>query len=126
MVKFIKIGPVVFLLVAIVCAVGYQVTGTGIFLTMAITFGTTAYHFIMRWMVAFIYNFFMDNHADYRKPWYQVGQWEMKLYEKLQVKRWKNHMPTYTPACLIPESAPGIRSPRQRARRSWGMRPLQC
>ena len=62
MVKFIKIGPVVFLLVAIVCGVGYQVTGTGIFLTLAITFGTTAYHFIMRWLVAFIYNFFMDNH----------------------------------------------------------------
>ena len=102
MVKFIKIGPVVFLLVAIVCAVGYQVTGTGIFLTLAITFGTTAYHFIMRWLVAFTYNFFMDNHADYRKPWYQVGQWEMKLYEKLQVKRWKTHMPTYTPSLFDP------------------------
>ena len=56
----------------------------------------------MRWLVAFIYNFFMDNHADYRKPWYQVGQWEMKLYEKLQVKRWKNHMPTYNPSLFDP------------------------
>ena len=65
-------------------------------------FGTTAYHFIMRWVVAFIYNFIMHNRADYRKRWYQVSKSEMKLYEKLRVKKWKNRMPTYNPSLFDP------------------------
>lgn len=64
--------------------------------------GTTAYHFIMRWVVAFIYNSIMHNRADYRKHWYQVSKSEMKLYEKLHVKKWKNLMPTYNPSLFDP------------------------
>lgn len=42
---------------------GYFISKTllEIWLTIAITFGTTAYHFIMRWVVAFIYNSIMHN-----------------------------------------------------------------
>ena len=102
MVKVLKIGPVIFLTATIVSAVLYKITFGGVFLTLAITFGTTAYHFIMRWLVAFIYDFIMDNKADYRKRWYQVGQREKRLYEKLRVKRWKRHMPTYNPDLFDP------------------------
>lgn len=58
--------------------------------------------FIMRWVVAFIYNSIMHNRADYRKRWYQVSKSEMKLYEKLRVKKWKNRMPTYNPSLFDP------------------------
>lgn len=102
MIKVLKIGPVIFLTATIVSAVLYKITLGGVFLTLAITFGTTAYHFIMRWLVAFIYDFIMDNKADYRKRWYQVGQREKRLYEKLRVKRWKRHMPTYNPDLFDP------------------------
>lgn len=102
MVKVLKIGPVIFLTATIVSAVLYRLTLIGLFLTLAITFGTTAYHFIMRWLVAFVYDFIMDNKADYRKRWYQVGQREKQFYEKLRVKRWKRHMPTYNPDLFDP------------------------
>lgn len=35
----------------------------------------------------------MKNQADYTKKWYQVSDTEMKRYQKLKVKKWKNIMP---------------------------------
>ena len=102
MINFLKAAPVVFLTGTIVTGILYQKTLLGIWLTIAITCGTTAYHFIMRWVVAFIYNSIMHNRADYRKHWYQVSKSEMKLYEKLRVKKWKNCMPTYNPSLFDP------------------------
>lgn len=88
---------------------GYFISKTllEIWLTIAITFGTTAYHFIMRWVVAFIYNSIMHNRADYRKHWYQVSKSEMKLYEKLHVKNGRIACLPIIPACLIRDNTPG-------------------
>lgn len=69
-----------------------------IFLTLAITFGTIAYHFIMRLIVGCIVNIIMNNQADYNKKWYCLRKFEIKLYEVLKVKRWKKRMPTYDPS----------------------------
>ena len=44
MIKFLKAAPVVFLIGTMVTAILYQKTLLGIWLTTAITFGTTAYH----------------------------------------------------------------------------------
>lgn len=103
MIKFLKAAPVVFLMGTIITGILYQKTAAGIWLTLAITFGTTAYHFIMRWVVAFIYNSIMHNRADYRKRWYQVGKTEKRFYEKLRVKKWKKFMPTYHPDLFDPK-----------------------
>lgn len=88
---------------------GYFISKTllEIWLTIAITFGTTAYHFIMRWVVAFIYNSIMHNRADYRKHWYQVSKSEMKLYERLRVKNGRIVCLPIIPACLIRDNTPG-------------------
>ena len=51
MINFLKAAPVVFLIGTMVTAILYQKTLLEIWLTTAITFGTTAYHFIMRWVV---------------------------------------------------------------------------
>lgn len=107
MIKFLKAAPVVFLIGTMVTAILYQKTLLEIWLTIAITFGTTAYHFIMRWVVAFIYNSIMHNRADYRKHWYQVSKSEMKLYEKLHVKNGRIACLPIIPACLIRDNTPG-------------------
>lgn len=107
MIKFLKAAPVVFLIGTMVTAILYQKTLLEIWLTIAITFGTTAYHFIMRWVVAFIYNSIMHNRADYRKHWYQVSKSEMKLYEKLRVKNGRIVCLPIIPACLIRDNTPG-------------------
>lgn len=73
----------------------YQIIKNSIVFSLAITFGTIAYHFIIRLLVGQIYHMKMHNKADYTKKWYQVSDSELKLYQKLKVKKWKNKMPTY-------------------------------
>lgn len=68
-----------------------------IYLTLAITFGTTAYHLGMRLLVGLLYNVMMNNRADYTRKWFQARSWEKKLYQLLKVKTWKDKMPTYNP-----------------------------
>lgn len=78
-----------------VCFCLYRASENKAILAAAITFGTTAYHFLMRLAVGFIFDRTMNNRADYTKSWYQCRTWEKKLYEKLNVKHWKRFAPTY-------------------------------
>ena len=83
-------------LIATVCfSALYIYNNTPLFLTLAISFGTTCYHLGIRLIVGTLFNLFMKNRADYTKRWYQVSEREQKLYNKLKVKKWKNKMPTY-------------------------------
>lgn len=79
----------------VVCFFLYNILDHKVILAVAITFGTVAYHFLMRLGVGFIYNKAMNNRADYTKRWYRCRDWEKKLYERLDVKHWKGTMPTY-------------------------------
>ena len=82
-------------LVTVLSVLYYTVTSNKVALTLAITFGTTAYHFWMRLLVGWIYDRVFHNHVDYHRRWFRVGGAEGRLYQKLKVKRWKNKMPTY-------------------------------
>ena len=75
----------------------------GIWLSLAITCGTTAYHFLMRLAVGHAIVRIMKNRADYTRPWFQVGPRETRFYNKLRVKHWKNRMPTYNPLLFSPD-----------------------
>lgn len=102
MAKIVK-GIAAFSLAAtVILAISYKVTSSGILLSLAITSGTIAYHFVMRLMVGLAFHATMRNKADYRKRWYQVSKREMAVYEKLKVKQWKRRMPTYDPALFDP------------------------
>ena len=67
-------------------------------LPAAISFGTTAYHFVMRLAVGYVIPRITGYRFDYRKAWFQPRKWEAPLYRKLKVKRWKGHIPTYAPS----------------------------
>lgn len=73
-----------------------------ILLSLAITAGTICYHFGMRLVIGFLYDCFMRNRADYRKPRYNLKPWEAALYERLHVKAWKAKIPTYDPDLFDP------------------------
>ena len=75
----------------------------GVLLPLAITFGTVAYHFLMRLAVGFAYDKLMDNKADYTRPWFQIRGWEKRLYRFLRVKQWKNRVPSYDPTLFSPD-----------------------
>ncbi len=93
--KVMKKTAVITLLFAVLFCLLYQATVNSVMLSLAITFGTTAYHFIIRLLVGHLFALKMTNQADYTKKWYQVSEIEMTLYRKLKVKKWKNKMPTY-------------------------------
>ena len=78
-----------------VCLCLYKGSGSGTMFAAAITFGTTAYHLLMRLCVGFAFDKWMKNRADPAKRWYQIRAWERRLYERIHVKRWKGAMPTY-------------------------------
>lgn len=95
MAKTMKFVAVLSVIATICFSVLYIYKSVSVFRSLAITFGTTAYHFCIRLIVGALFNFFMKNRADYTKKWYQVKAWEQSLYVKLKVKKWKNKMPTY-------------------------------
>ena len=50
--------------------------------TLAITFGTTAYHFTMRLIVGYSVDFVLKNKVNYNRRWFNVSKFEMKIYKK--------------------------------------------
>ncbi len=93
-------------LLTVIAAVGFSLCylffGSKVFLTLAITMGTIAYHFVMRLIVGIVFDLIMNNRADYTKKWFQVSAKEKQLYEKLHVRNWKNKMPTFHPELFDP------------------------
>lgn len=69
----------------------YAKTGNGAALSLAITFGTTFYHFAARLLAGLVINARLGNVADYTKPWFAEKAFEKKLYELLNVKKLKKH-----------------------------------
>ncbi len=103
MAKKLKGSAAISLLLTVILFVWYNITSGKILLPFVITFGTIAYHLIMRLLVGLLFNLTMNNKADYKKSWYQVSSREMSLYEKLKVKKWKEKMPTYDASLFDPK-----------------------
>ena len=97
MAKSMKIISIVTLLLTIVFALLYHHFANSVFLTVAISTGTTAYHFVFRLIVGYIFDITMKNNVNYNKRWFRVGKGELKFYKFLKVKRWKDKMPTFDP-----------------------------
>ena len=95
--KLMMSTAVITVIVTILMAVLFVNFETDVLFSLAITFGTIAYHFVMRILVGGIVNTIMCNKADYSKKWYRLRPFEEKLYKKLKVKNWKKKMPTYDP-----------------------------
>lgn len=100
MARVIKCTACISTIAAILCVLLYGRFGSDIFLTLAITCGTIAYHFIMRLLVGVVVGFIMDGQSEtvYKRKWFQPRKFESRLYAWLKVKRWKGKMPTYAPS----------------------------
>ena len=95
MARIIKIwaGGSAFVFLAFLIA--YQVWTLDILLTLCITFGTIAYHFVMRLGVGAAVNGIFHNKMNYKRWWFRPRRFEKGLYRFLNVKRWKKFVPTY-------------------------------
>ena len=95
MAKTMKIIAILSLLLTVICTLLHIKIANDIMLTLAITFGTIAYHFCMRLLVGEVINALLHNKIDYNKKWFEVGKTEQIIYNKLKVKNWKGKMPSY-------------------------------
>ena len=75
----------------------FLVTKNDIVETVTITIAVTLYHFVMRLVVGTVINSIMKNKANYKNMWFREKSFENKLYRLIRVRRWKKHLPTYSP-----------------------------
>lgn len=97
MARIIKILAGVSAFAFLAFLIAYQVWEAGVLLTLCITFGTIAYHFVMRLGVGATVNGIFHNKMNYNKWWFRPRRFEKRLYGFLRVKRWKKFVPTYDP-----------------------------
>lgn len=71
---------------------------TSWWLTCVLSFGTTAYHFLMRLAVGYLLLKLTNYDFDYHHRWFQPRRWESSFYNTLRVRKWKGKIPTYAPS----------------------------
>ena len=103
MAKVMKICALISALLTLIFTVLHLSIHSPLLLILAITAGTTAYHFIMRLLVGYIFDFLLHNRVDYTAPWFRSKAFEPKLYKALRVKLWKGKMGTYDPKSFDPK-----------------------
>ena len=75
----------------------YRLNPSDIFLSLTITAGTVAYHFLMRLTVGVIVNAIFHNKFNYDQFWFRPKVFEKRLYASLKIRRWRTYIPTYSP-----------------------------
>ncbi len=103
MARSMKVIAVVSVAATVAFCLMDRYSADNIWVTLAITFGTIAYHFCMRLAVGAVVDCVMKNRADYSKAWYRLRKWEKKCYDVIMVKNWKKWMPTYDPEVFSPK-----------------------
>ncbi len=75
----------------------FKFTQNDIAQILYITFMTFSYHFVMRLVVGLGIGKVHKKEFDYHAKWFQPKKFEKKLYKKLKVKKWKTHIPAWSP-----------------------------
>ena len=101
--KIIKSITIISFILTLLFYAVYFHTENSASLSLAITTGTTLYHFAMRLAVGFFYDRIMNNKADLSRWWYQPKSFEAGLYRRLNIKNWKGIMPSYEPELFDPQ-----------------------
>ena len=103
MAKIMKVSALSSALLTLLFIILYVNIHSPLLLILAITAGTTAYHFIMRLLVGNIIDRILHNRVDYTAPWFRSKAFETRLYKALKVKKWKSKMGTYDPKSFDPK-----------------------
>lgn len=95
--KIMNSTAVIAAVCTIIFIILYEIYQQDIWLTLAITFGTIGYHFVMRLVIGLVVNKLIKHPFLYNNRWFSSKSFEKYLYRKLKVKNWKRKMPTYNP-----------------------------
>ena len=99
--KFFKITTAISFVLTVIMSALFCWLHLGVYLSLAITFGTIFYHFGARLLVGFLFDISLKNRVDYTKWWFKVHKWENKVFKFLKVKKWKGKLPTYSPDSFL-------------------------
>ncbi len=95
--KVMHVLTVIFVLLTFAFFAVYQIYENVVIYSMFVTFLTFSYHFLMRLFVGFAVGAFLKRFIDYSNFWFKSRKFERKIYKKLKVKKWKEHIPAYYP-----------------------------
>lgn len=90
-------STVLFTVLAIGLAMCFGRMDWPILLPLAITFGTIAYHLLMRALVSIVVTLIMRNRANPYNVWLRERRFEARLFRWLKIREWKFRVPTYAP-----------------------------
>lgn len=76
----------------------YHRLGAGWLLSCAITFGTAAYHMLIRFIAPVIVLAVFRRRYNVHHWWFRTRAWEMRLYDRIGVQRWKSRVPAWDPS----------------------------
>lgn len=82
-------------LMTLIFASLYGILNIGFIQSMAITSGTVFYHFTVRIAVGYICDKLIRGDIYSKNKIFSVSEFEMSIYSKLKVKKWKKFVPTY-------------------------------
>ena len=97
---FAKLIKLCALFASLLCALLillYSLFEHSVILSLAITAGTTAYHFVMRLTVGWLVTLITRGQLPSDHFWFRQRPFERRLYRLLRVRKWKGKMPTYAP-----------------------------
>lgn len=91
----VKIVPAVLAAACIACTFLWRHSGKRIFLALAITAGTTLYHFAIRFAAPVILWAIFRGTYNAGGWWFRQKRGETKLYSFLRVRKWKKKLPAW-------------------------------
>lgn len=100
--KIMKLTSIISIILTILFAFLFNHYTNEVLYSLAITAGTIAYHFTMRLIVGYTIDFILNNKVNYNNKWFKVSKLEMKIYKFINVKKWKDKMPTFDPEVFDP------------------------
>jgi len=93
--KQLFLTTTILILLTVIFSTLYITTKNQTALTIAVSIGTTAYHFVMRLFIGLCLGKWLKLKKE--NWWFKEKRFEKKLYKFLKVKKWKNKLPTYNP-----------------------------
>ena len=93
--KLIATGAFASLFWGILTSILYKTLGSGVYLSLAITFLTTFYHFAMRILVACIITVLRKNKAETDILSFRLNAFEKSFYKAIKLQNWKAYAPTF-------------------------------
>lgn len=104
MAKAIKLTSLILGIIFTALLVTYLFVAHEVLLSATITAGVFFYHFFMRLVVGLTINKIFNNKIDYTKAWFKEKKWEKGFFEFIKIKKWKKHLPTYSPETFDPKT----------------------